>query len=627
MRSTARYYWRRTVVAALVCLCCRCAVADEVTYVVPNRYLVQRTARSVARLSSEPPRYTVVRPTTYFDVVTPSRYVSALSTRGTADREVLQPAKVSVDCADILRDPTVESCEPDVIYYPSAIPNDPSFSRQWYLRDPSQDADVEASVAWDNGTGSGSTLIGIVDTGVYWSHPDLVDNMWTNPDEPVDGVDNDGNGYIDDVFGVNTMTGSGDPNDPHGHGTHVAGIIAARGNNSLGVTGVMWRASLIGVSATNSSSGAFTTSSLVAGLNYFHDLKVAGHNVRVVNASWGGYSYSSAMNTAISQLNDVGVLLVCAAGNDDTNNDDRPHYPSDYDWPNVVSVGATGPTKRSASYSNYGTSVDIAAPGGDTVVSAEGYIYSTQRSATPGLSVYVGREGTSMAAPVVTGALGLIVSQRPALTGSELRSLLLTSADTVSEILPYVNQGRFLNIGAMSAVANGGDECPDDPDKVVPGACGCGAPDVDANGNGTPDCLDPPDNCPGDSAKLEPGVCGCGTSDDDLNGNGRVDCQDPKVDGVTPPAPVVKVVKGKVVVSMTGMSGVVYAVKMTTLAPKVKGKAKPTPKTVYLIRGATSYTSAKLKAKTKVAVSYAYVLQGTPLHVSRYSSSRSVTVK
>ncbi len=232
----------------------------------------------------------------------------------------------------------------------------------------------------------------------------------------------------------------------------------------------------------------------------------------------------------------------------------------------------------------------------------------------------------------------------------------------MSGLAPYVNSGRFLNIGAMSAAAGPADECPSDSDKLVPGACGCGvaesyvdsdsdgdldcnescpndprksspglcgcgALDDDSNGNGTADCLDPPDQCPSDPVKSEPGVCGCGTGDDDTNLNGVVDCLDPKVTGVVPAIPIIKVVKGRVSVAMTAMSGVTYAVKVTIQAPKVKGKPVSKAKTDYRISTSPSYGIKKLKAKTKVTISYAYVLQGTPLRVSRYSVGKTVTAK
>jgi hypothetical protein len=603
-----------------------------------------------------------VKPSKHFEVVAPAGRVGRFSLDGDSEPELLQPAKVAADCAEILKDPSLTSCEPDVIVYPSAIPNDSLFSSQWYLHDPSNDADVEMSTAWENGMGVKEVLIGVLDTGVYWSHPDLVDNMWTNPSDPVDGVDNDDNGFVDDVRGINTVTGSSDPNDPHGHGTHVAGVIGGRGNNSAGISGVMWRVSLIAVSATNSSSGAFTTKDLLEGLDYFYDLKVAGHNIRAVNASWGGGPYSGLMYDAIVRLNSVDVLLICAAGNDGRNNGSTPHYPSDYNVANVVSVGATGPTRELASYSNYGSTVDIAAPGGDSGQGAGGKIYSTYRSSSPGQASYAYLEGTSMAAPVVTGAIGLLAAQRPLYTGTELRSLLLSSADTVPALSSFIDQGRFLNVGAMSSAIDPYDECPDDSNKsapgvcgcgvleslddadsdgtfdcnetcpndsakTAPGVCGCGVSDIDANGNGTADCLDPPDLCPTDTLKDDPGVCGCGVPDDDLNANGTADCNDPKVVGMTPVAPTVKTVKGRAIVAMTAMNGVGYAVKITTLAPKMKGKPKPKPKTVYVTTTTPSYTLSRLKAKTKVTMSYAYVLSGTPLLASQYSPPRSVTVK
>ena len=659
--------WLRVLAVCSYAWACPGLVTAD-TFVVPDRYVVKRAARTIAAVAKDQVSYIVEKPHEHFDVVVPVRYVNEVCAQSAPDAELLHPAKVAADCAEIRKDPTVESCEPDVIWYPSALPNDTSFSRQWHLHDSSGDGDIEALTAWDKGMGRKDVLLGVVDTGVYWSHPDLVNNMWSNPNEPVDGVDNDGNGYIDDVVGVNSANGRGDPNDPHGHGTHVAGIIGAQGNNGKGVSGVLWRVSLVGVSATTSSAGTFTTSALVAGLDYLHNLKVAGHNLRAVNASWGGDSYSDQIYQAIARLNAVGVLVVCAAGNDGTNNDSVHHYPSDYDLPNVISVGATGPTIARAWYSNYGDSIDIAAPGGDSDFGVDGMIYSTVRHASAGQAVYAAKEGTSMAAPVVTGAIGLLSSQRPLYTGPELRTLLLSSADVVPALLPYVNQGRFLNVAAMSSSADPYDECPTDPAKMAPGVCGCGVnesvadidgdgtfdchescpsdgnktepgvcgcgiSDADANGNGTADCLDPPaapaplDNCPSDTLKLEPGVCGCGVADDDLNSNGTIDCLDPKVSGVTPTAPTVQGAKGKAVVTLTAMSGVTYALKISTLAPTVKGKPKPKEKVVYVTTSTPSYTVTKLKAKTKVSFSYAYVLQGTPLKVSQYSRAKTATVK
>jgi subtilisin family serine protease len=530
MRLSGIQRWRRWEAGALLVSSVPVVVAADPILMVPDRYIVQRSSRSVAALSAEQVRYTVVKPSKYFDVVAPLRSAISSQSHTTARRAYYNPAKVMADCAEIKKDPTVTTCGPNFIYRISAIPNDSSFSSQWYLDDPSRNADVRAPAAWDRGTGSSEVLIGILDSG----------NMWSNPNEPVDGLDNDGNGYVDDVLGVNTVTHTSNPDDPNGHGTHVAGIIGARGNNGSGIAGVMWRVSLIGVRAGRSDTLELDGDALIAGLNYFYDLKREGHNVRAVNASWGGGPFDSNLRQAIAQLNTVGVLLVCAAGNSSRSNDTTPHYPSDYDLPNVISVGATGPTKRVSWYSNYGNSVDIAAPGGDSDFGASGYIYSTYRAATPGQGAYRGIQGTSMAAPVVTGAIGLVASQNPALTAAELKSLLLSSADTVSALTPYVNQGRFLNIGAMSSAAAGGnDECPSDPNKVAPGSCGCGVADADANGNGTPDCQDPPDGCPEDSLKAAPGVCGCGVSDDDGNSNGTIDCLDPKVAGVVPLVPAI----------------------------------------------------------------------------------------
>jgi subtilisin family serine protease len=647
-------------VTMVVCAYSQAAISER-RYVVRDRYIVQRKPQSLAALSATQVTYTVVKSAEFFDVVVPSQRASERVAQSLSRKEVLDPIKVAADCAEIRKDPTVESCDPDAVFYPSALPNDPAFLEQWFLDDTAADADVEAPTAWDRGTGSEDVLIGVVDTGVYWSHPDLIDNMWRNPNEVADGIDNDGNGYIDDILGVNTVTNGGDPNDPDGHGTHVAGIIGGRGNNGVGISGVMWRVSLIGVSATTTNLGEFELSDLVEGLDYFYRLKKLGHNVRAVNASWGGGPYTTAMYQAIERLNNVDILLVCAAGNEDSNNDLVPDYPSNFDLPNVLSVGATGPTKQSTWYSNYGQSVDIAAPGGDSFVDANGTIYSTYNAPTPNQLVYARLQGTSMAAPIVTGALGLLASQRPYLTGTHLRDILLATADAEPALVPWVNGGRFLNIGAMSVAPDPLDECLDDPNKLVPGVCGCGvvesygdsdndgaltcvescpndpsktAPgvcgcgvsDADLNGNGTADCLDPVDQCPTDSLKIVPGVCGCGATDEDRNSNGVVDCLDPKVAGVTPASPILKVVNGRVRIKMSPLKGVSYEMKITRRAPKARGK---TPKltTTYRYSSSRSYVMKTLRSRTRVTVRYAYVIPGTPRVTSNFSVPRSVTVK
>ena len=591
----------------------------EPTMAIPHRYIVQRNSTAISALSAEEISYTTVRGSENFDVVVPDRYLAQVSSQSALGGEVLNPEKVAQDCAEILKDPSVASCEPDVWERAFIVPDDASFGLQWHLHDVTRNGDIEAPTAWDVTTGSADVLIGVLDSGVYTSHPDLVSNLWTNPNEPVDGIDNDGNGYADDVYGVNTAFHTSNPEDLSGHGSHVTGIIGARGNNGSGGTGVMWRSSLVVVSAAADGSGGFARADIIAGFDYFYGLKTRGHNIRAINVSLGGDSYSSGVFNAISRLNDVGVLVVAAAGNENSSNDVTPIYPANYDLPNIISVGATGPTKERAGYSNFGSSVDIAAPGGDSAFGGtSGKIYSTYSALVTGGGNYAYLQGTSMAAPVVTGALGLLASSRPTLTASELKNLLLSSADSLPQLSSRVNSGRFLNVGAMLTATGPVDLCPDDPAKLAPGACGCGTADTDTDADGTADCVD---SCPSDAGKTTAGICGCGVSDVDANNNSTADCNDPVLAGVAPRVPKLTTTKGKVVVSMESRAGVLYLLKVTTKLGKAKAK------TSYYTAAAPTYTVRGLKAKTSVSVSYSFYLSGTPVVSSSYSAVKKITSK
>lgn len=276
-------------------------------------------------------------------------------------------------------------CEANYAYFASEVPNDQYYSLQYassFLSLPS---------TWDKTKGDSSLLALVVDTGVLYSHPDLVDNVWTNPNEiPNNGIDDDKNGYIDDIHGYNAVTGSGDPLDDNGHGTHCSGIIGAKGNNSIGVAGVAWNLKIVGAKFLD-SSGSGSLSAAVAAINYGTVLKNKGYNIVVSNNSWGGGGYSAALYSAIQAASDAGILFVVAAGNSSSNNDTTPSYPSSYTNPNVLAVASTTETGALSSFSNYGaTSVDIGAPGSNIASCwiGNGYAYAS---------------GTSMAAPQVSG--------------------------------------------------------------------------------------------------------------------------------------------------------------------------------------------------------------------------------
>jgi subtilisin family serine protease len=261
-------------------------------------------------------------------------------------------------------DPNVAYAEWDEIIHVNAIPDDPSFDLLWGLSGAS-DADLNAPAAWDLTTGSNEVIIGVLDSGVDYTHTDLADNIWVNPGEiPDNGQDDDNNGYIDDVHGINAVLGTGDPMDTEDHGTHVAGTIAAVGNNGTGVTGVLWNARIIGCSWIR-SDGRGSISDAIKCIDYIHDLKKnRGIDVVATNTSWGGSTYSQATVDAIAAHLQEDILFVAAASNDAWDNDHTPAYPARYELPNIIAVAATTSTNGLASFSNTGLhSVHTGAPG------------------------------------------------------------------------------------------------------------------------------------------------------------------------------------------------------------------------------------------------------------------------
>ena len=259
-------------------------------------------------------------------------------------------------------DPDVEYAEPNYIVRIDSVTNDTYFNNLWGLHNTGQtggstDADIDAPEAWDLTTGSTDVVIAVVDTGVAYDHPDLAGNIWNNTGETScsDGIDNDGNGYIDDCKGWDFVGNDNDPADYNGHGTHVAGTIAAHGNNSNGITGVMWQAKIMPLRFLG-ISGSGTTADAVSAILYAN-----AKGAHVINNSWGGSGYSQALKDAIDASN---AVVVCAAGNSSINIDTSSFYPAGYKSANIISVAATDSQDNLASFSNYGkTSVDLAAPG------------------------------------------------------------------------------------------------------------------------------------------------------------------------------------------------------------------------------------------------------------------------
>ncbi|WP_294955993.1 S8 family peptidase [Sulfurovum sp.] len=273
-------------------------------------------------------------------------------------------------------DPDVEYVEPNYIRHPSKIPNDPKFNLLWGQHNTGQTVngtsgtpgkDMKAPEAWNKTTGSKSIVIAVIDTGVDYLHEDLAANMWVNTKEiPGNGIDDDHNGYVDDVHGINAIDDSGDPMDvvlQHGgHGTHVAGTIAAVGNNGIGVVGVSWNAKIMALKFLGPQGGKDSDS--IKCMEYMIAEKDRGVNIVASNNSWGGPGASQAVKDTIAATVNKGILFMAAAGNDGSDNDSKPSYPASYDLSGIVAVAATDQNDELASFSNYGrTSVDLAAPG------------------------------------------------------------------------------------------------------------------------------------------------------------------------------------------------------------------------------------------------------------------------
>lgn len=345
--------------------------------------------------------------------------------------------KVKEICQEIASAEELSYCEPNYELKALATPNDTNFNSLWGLQS-SNGMDIDASAAWDLHTGSDNVVVAILDTGVDYSHPDLSGNIWSNPSESLNGIDDDGNGYIDDIHGINAINSSGNPMDDNGHGSHVAGTIGASGNNNKGVVGVNWRTQMIGVKFLG-ANGSGSLLNAIKGLKYLVKLRSKGVNIVAINNSWGGGGYSQALYDAIDETNQAGIVFVAAAGNESADNDSLPHYPSDYDLPNILSVAAIDKNGNLASFSNYGaTSVDIAAPGVNIL------------STTPG-NHYNSYSGTSMATPHVSGAITLLSSYNPSLTMLELRNRVIESGKGLSSLTGVVSSGRLLNVARMLA--------------------------------------------------------------------------------------------------------------------------------------------------------------------------------
>ncbi len=322
------------------------------------------------------------------------------------------------------------------------VTNDPDASKLWGLHNEGQtggkaDADIDAPEAWTLHTGrsqaEGGHITTVIDTGVDYKHPDLKANMWVNPGEIAgNGIDDDGNGVIDDIHGYNAFDNNGDPMDGHGHGTHCAGTIAAVGNNETGVVGVNHKANIAAVKIFN-SEGRTNAAAIIRGIQYAEKI-----GSRITSNSWGG----GASNAGIEQaFKDSDALHIIAAGNSGYDNDTRPAFPANYPGDHIVAVAATDHSDGLARFSQYGKkNVDLGAPGVDILSTVPGGKYDTY-------------SGTSMATPHVAGAATLIASANPEISNENLRKALLEGTDQTAALKGKVATDGRLNVNNSLKVA------------------------------------------------------------------------------------------------------------------------------------------------------------------------------
>ncbi len=347
----------------------------------------------------------------------------------------------------------VADVEPNLVYSATMIPNDPSFGTQYGLNNTGQyvygqygiaDADIDAPEAWDTTTGSSSVVVGVIDSGIDLAHPELAGNLFVNPGEIAgNGIDDDNNGYVDDVHGWDFVNHDNLPQDDNGHGTAVSGTIAAVGNNNEGIIGVAPNVRILPLKFLDSSGNGGLANALAA-FNYAAAMRSAGVRIVATNNSWGGSTANGMLENAIVLQRTRGILMIAGAGNDNANSDTAPFYPASYPEDNVISVAASDNRDARASFSDWGiNSVDIAAPG-----------VSVLTTSPVSMGSYTFATGTSVATPFVSGAAALLASVKPTAGYAEIRSAILAGGDPIADFATTgstpISTGKRLNlVGAI----------------------------------------------------------------------------------------------------------------------------------------------------------------------------------
>ncbi|MBT7068463.1 MAG: S8 family serine peptidase [Verrucomicrobia bacterium] len=357
---------------------------------------------------------------------------------------------------EVQANPNVLYAEPNYVRSVSALPDDPLIEQLWAMHNTGQnggtdDADIDALEAWDRVTGSEQVVVAVIDTGVNYNHTDLADNMWINVGETAgNGVDDDGNGFVDDVYGYDFINSDADPIDDHDHGSHCAGTIGGVGNNGTGVVGVNWTVRIMALKAFSAQGGG-SSADIVAAIDYA--VLMGAH---VSNNSYGGSGFSQAEYDAVEAARNAGHLFVAAAGNDGTDNDTIPQYPASFDLDNIIAVAATDRNDGIAGFSCFGLeSVDLGAPGVD--------IHSTLSGGG-----YGNMSGTSMATPHTTGAAALIMAANGQLTYDQVRQLIFNGVDLIPSMDGKVATAGRLNLfNSLPEGGGGGGGGPTGPLDIV----------------------------------------------------------------------------------------------------------------------------------------------------------------